>query len=253
MTAKKTLKKTATESRMIDSIEVINDSFEQMGAEERIRWSLDNLPVNPVLSSSFGIQSAVMLHMLVSQKPDIPVILTDTGHLFPETYRFIDELTERLNLNLKVYRSHLSPSWQEARFGRLWEKGVDGIKEYNRINKVEPMARAFNELDTGTWFSGLRRTQAESRSKKPFVEHYLIDGLNKPAIKVYPILDWSNRDVHQYLEAHDLPYHPLWEEGYTSVGDTHTTRKWEPGMTEEETRFFGLTRECGLHDISEAS
>ena len=237
---------------LLADIDTINTNLEQLGAEERVSWALENFPVTPVLSSSFGIQAAVMLHMLVSQKPDIPVVVTDTGYLFPETYQFIDELTERLNLNLQVYRSPLSPAWQESRFGRLWEKGEAGIKEYNRMNKVEPMARAFNDLGAGTWFSGLRRQQAESRQSKPFVEHYHIAGLNKPVFKVYPILDWHNRDVHAYLEKHDLPYHPLWEQGYTSIGDTHTTRKWEPGMTEEETRFFGLTRECGLHDFSSA-
>ena len=241
-----------TGTRVIERLGSINSQFENLNAADRTAWALENLPVTAVLSSSFGIQSAVMLHMLVSQKPDIPVILTDTGYLFPETYQFIDQLTERLNLNLKVYRSELSPAWQETKYGKLWEKGTAGIKEYNRINKIEPMARAFNEIGAGTWFSGLRRSQSKSRNDKPFVEYYHIDGLNNPAIKVYPILDWSNRDVHRYLEENNLPYHPLWEQGYTSVGDTHTTRKWEPGMSEEETRFFGLTRECGLHDFSTA-
>ncbi|MEW8432014.1 MAG: phosphoadenosine phosphosulfate reductase family protein, partial [gamma proteobacterium symbiont of Ctena orbiculata] len=66
--------------------------------------------------------------------------------------------------------------------------------------------------------------------------------------KVHPVIDWHNRDVHRYLQKHNLPYHPLWEQGYASVGDVHTSRPLELGMHEEETRFFGLKRECGIHE-----
>lgn len=93
-----------------------------------------------------------MLHLLTSVKSDIPVVLTDTGYLFPETYQFIDELTERLNLNLKVYSAPVSAAWQEARYGKLWKQGVEGIERYNQINKVEPMRRALDELNISTWF-----------------------------------------------------------------------------------------------------
>lgn len=97
------------------------------------------------------------LHLVNQIRPDIPVILTDTGYLFPETYRFIDELTDKLKLNLKVYRATESAAWQEARYGKLWEQGVEGIEKYNDINKVEPMNRALKELNAQTWFAGLRR------------------------------------------------------------------------------------------------
>lgn len=220
----------------------INAELEALSAQERVRWALENLDGEFALASSFGIQSAVMLHMITREKPDIPVILTDTGYLFPETYRFIDELTERLSLNLHVYSAEQTPAWQEARFGRLWEQGVDGLKQYNRLNKVEPMRRALDELNTGTWFSGLRREQSDSRATLPVL------AIQNGLFKFLPLIDWNNKDIHQYLTKHDLPYHPLWEQGYLSVGDTHTTRKWEPGMKEEETRFFGLKRECGLHE-----
>ncbi|WP_017219202.1 phosphoadenylyl-sulfate reductase [Pseudoalteromonas sp. NJ631] len=210
-------------------------------AEQRVAWALENLPDTHFLSSSFGIQAAVMLHLLTQQQPDIPVVLTDTGYLFPETYQFIESLSERLALNLKIYRAKQSPAWQEAVYGKLWEQGEEGIKKYNTLNKVEPMTQALRELSAGTWFSGLRRQQSSTRADKPIVE------LSRGTVKFYPIIDWHNRDVYQYLTKFDLPYHPLWEQGYVSMGDVHTTRKLEPGMTEEETRFFGLNRECGLH------
>ncbi|MCF2908680.1 phosphoadenylyl-sulfate reductase [Pseudoalteromonas sp. DL2-H2.2] len=218
-----------------------NGMLAQKSVEERVIWALENLPDNPILSSSFGIQAAVMLHLVTRQRPDIPVVLTDTGYLFPETYQFIDELTEQLNLNLKVYRAEQGPAWQEAKYGKLWEQGEEGIKRYNTLNKVEPMTRALKELQAGTWFSGLRRQQSSTRADKQILE------ISRGTVKVYPIIDWHNRDVYQYLTKHGLSYHPLWEQGYVSMGDVHTTRKLEPGMSEEETRFFGLNRECGLH------
>lgn len=220
----------------------INQKLEQLTAIERITWALTHLPKAYVLSSSFGIQSAVCLHLITRQYPDIPVILTDTGYLFPETYQFIDTLTQQLQLNLKVYRAELSSSWQEARYGKLWLNGIDGIERYNDINKVEPMERALKTLQAQTWFAGLRRQQSKSR------EHLPVLLISKGIFKFLPIVDWDNKQIHQYLKENDLPYHPLWEQGYLSVGDTHTTRKWEEGMSEEETRFFGLKRECGLHE-----
>ncbi|MDF2785196.1 MAG: phosphoadenosine phosphosulfate reductase [Pantoea eucrina] len=219
-----------------------NVQLEKLSAEARVSWALEQLPGAFVLSSSFGIQAAVLLHMVTQQRPDIPVILTDTGYLFPETYRFIDELTAKLNLNLQIFRAETSPAWQEARYGKLWEQGVDGIEQYNQLNKVEPMNRALSTLGAQTWFAGLRRDQSGSRASLPVL------AVQRGVFKILPIIDWDNRQVHQYLKQHGLSYHPLRDEGYLSVGDTHTTRKWEPGMAEEETRFFGLKRECGLHE-----
>jgi phosphoadenosine phosphosulfate reductase len=218
-----------------------NAKLEQRTPVQRIEWAMENLPPNFVLSSSFGIQSAVMLHMMTQIDPNIPVILTDTGHLFPETYRFIDEMVERLNLNLKVFSATLSASWQQARYGNLWEQGEEQLKFYNRLNKVEPLERGLSELNCGTWFSGVRRQQSAHRQNLSVV------GTLRGRFKVHPIIDWHNRDVHQYLTKHNLPYHPLWEQGYVSVGDVHSTKPLTLGMDESETRFNGIQRECGLH------
>ncbi|MCP4529272.1 MAG: phosphoadenylyl-sulfate reductase [Aestuariibacter sp.] len=223
----------------------INQELEQMDAASRVRWAMANLPGEHIVSSSFGAQSAVMLHLLTQARPDIPVVLTDTGYLFPETYQFVDELVEKLNLNLKVYSSDISPAWQEARFGRLWEKGIEGIEQYNKMNKVEPMQRALKELNVGTWFAGLRRSQADTRQRLPVVQKV------GKQFKLYPIIDWSNKDLHYYLKDNGLSYHPLWEQGYVSIGDWHTTQSLQEGMSEQDTRFFGLKRECGLHEFGD--
>ncbi len=182
-----------------------------------------------------------MLHLMTSVKPGIQVILIDTGYLFAETYQYIDQLTERLDLNLRVYSARMSTAWQEARNGQLWREGKTGIERYNRINKVEPMDRALEELSVRTWFAGLRRTQSSTRGSLPVLR------LQQNRFKIHPLVDWHNRDIHRYLSDHGLPHHPLGERGYESVGDTHTSRPIEPGMSEQQSRFFGLTRECGLH------
>jgi phosphoadenosine phosphosulfate reductase len=219
-----------------------NARLEDAGAVERVAWAVEQFGEGLVLSSSFGAQAGVMLHLATRARADIPVILVDTGYLFPETYRFVDELTERLGLNLKVFRAELSPAWQEARHGKRWKKGVDGIEVYNRENKVEPMQHAMAALNATAWLAGLRRQQSTSREGLPVL------ALANGRVKIHPIIDWTDKQVHDYLKANGMPYHPLWEQGYISIGDTHTTRKLEDGMSEEETRFFGLKRECGLHE-----
>ncbi|MFQ3251046.1 MAG: phosphoadenosine phosphosulfate reductase [Glaciecola sp.] len=229
----------------VQELENLNQSLEAMPVLKRVEWALDNLPANHMLSSSFGAQSAVMLHLLNEVAPGIPVVLTDTGYLFPETYQFIDEMSERLNLNLHVYSAKLSAGWQEARHGKLWEQGTEGLEKYNKLNKVEPMQRAIKDLDAKTWFAGLRRDQSDSRGKLKVLQK------QGKQFKVHPILDQSNKQLHEYLTSNQLPYHPLWEKGFVSIGDWHTTIALQEGMSEQDTRFFGLKRECGLHEFGD--
>jgi phosphoadenosine phosphosulfate reductase len=214
-------------------------------ASDRIAWALGQYGSSMVLSTSFGAQAAVMLHLATRLAPEIPVVFIDTGYLFPETYRFADELTKRLHINLNVYRAAESPAWIEARHGKLWEQGAAGLATYNQIAKVEPMQRALAELGAKAWLAGLRRAQSSTRELLPVVSTQ--DG----RAKILPIVDWTDRDIHRYLTENNLPYHPLWEKGYVSIGDVHTTRPLTADMTPEETRFFGIKRECGLHDAAE--
>jgi len=223
------------------ALQELNEWLGARDPRERVRWALDTLPGAHALSSSFGAQSAALLHLVTREYADIPVVLIDTGYLFPETYRFTDELAAKLKLNLKVYRPEIGVAWMEARFGKLWEQGIDGIDRYNRLRKVEPMQRALGDLGARTWIAGLRRSQASTRADIDFLE--LRDG----RWKFHPVADWNDHDVWKYLQSQQLPFHPLWERGYISIGDVHTTRAWQPGMREEDTRFFGLKRECGLH------
>ncbi len=214
-----------------------------LDATARIEWALEHLPGRHVLSSSFGAQAAVSLHLATQVDPRIPVIFIDTGYLFPETYAFVEALTRRLDLNLHVYRARRSPAWQEASEGRRWEQGQAGLDAYHQENKVEPMSRALDELEAGTWIAGLRQAQTESRAAMPVISR----AGNR--WKLHPIIEWSDRDVYRHLKRHDLPYHPLWERGYVSIGDVHTTRSLHEVADVRELRFSGMHRECGLHEM----
>lgn len=234
----------ATQAQQVNqpnSLSKLNETLGSMSAPERVAHTLDVLPGVHILTSSFGAQAAVGLHLLSSARPDIPVVLLDTGYLFPETYDFIAAMKDRLDLNLHIYSARMSPTMQEAIYGQRWLQGLEGLNAYNYDNKVEPLKRAFEDLEVGTWYTGIRRSQAQSRAQTDFVS--LVNG----RYKVAPIADWSDRDVYIYLQDHDLPYHPLWHEGYVSIGDVHTTKSIHDVDDAAETRFFGLKRECGIH------
>jgi phosphoadenosine phosphosulfate reductase len=121
---------------------------------------------------------------------------------------------------------------------------VEGLEKYGRLNKVEPMNRALRELDARVWITGLRREHSSTRGALPLIKR------QNRILKFHPIIDWNDRKVFEYLKLHGLPYHPLWEQGYVSVGDVHSTTRFADGMKPEETRFSGLKRECGLHELS---
>ncbi len=222
-------------------IHELNQLMEKSTTEERI-LHIKKYGKNIVLSSSFGAQSAVSLHLIAQYFPHIPIILIDTGYLFPETLAFARHLEKKLKLNLHIYKSAMPAKLQEKKYGQLWTQGVKGIEKYNQINKIEPMQRALKELKADIWLTGIRRSQSLSRQNHPFIKKQW------ECVKLSPILDWSDRDIGQYLKKHNLPYHPLWDEGYISIGDTHTTKSVFEVSHKEQLRFFGLKRECGLHE-----
>ncbi|MGD9417709.1 MAG: phosphoadenylyl-sulfate reductase [Verrucomicrobiota bacterium JB025] len=209
-------------------------------AGERIRLLAERLGDHLVASTSFGLQSAVMLHLLHENAPQVPVVFIDTGFLFPETYRYAEELMGRLDIDLRIYQPTVSAARMQALWGNLWEQGREGSDQYGLLTKVEPMNRALTEIGADVWLSGLRRSQSETRQDRPFVEQ------QKKTIKAYPILDWADAQVELYLNEHRLPRHPLADQGYVTMGDWHSTRPSADGSA-AGTRFNGEKYECGLH------
>ncbi len=224
-------------------IENVNQYLIDLESSEIINWAKDQFAEGLVLSTSFGIQSAVMLHLVTQIIPNIPVIWIDTGYLPKETYLFAEELTQKLQLNLKVYQSTLSPARMEAIHGKLWDKkDLDSLNLYDKIRKVEPMQRALKELKATAWLAGLRQHQTNFRQKLGYI--------NKQGsqYKILPILSWDSRTIYQYLTKYDLPYHPLFDQGYVTVGDWHSSRPLSiDDDNERNTRFHGVKQECGLH------
>lgn len=221
----------------------INPQLEGTSAVEIVQWAVDAFENGLAMSTSFGIQSAVMLHLVTSIAPDIPIIWIDTGYLPTETYQFAEQLTERLKLNVKVYQSAISPARMEALYGQLWRQNdLESFNRYDYIRKVEPMQRALQELQVSAWLAGLRRDQTDHRKTLPYISQ------QSGCYKVLPILDWSAKDVYLYLKKYDLPYHPYFDRGYTTVGDSHSSRPLAiTDNHERDTRFQGLKQECGLH------
>lgn len=227
----------------LQDLGALNQQLAQLSAPQIVEWSAQTFENGLVLSTSFGIQAAVMLHLVNTVIPGIPVVWVDTGYLPPTTYQFADDLTQRLNLNLKVYQSPISPARMEALYGRLWSMdNVDAFNQYDQIRKVEPMQRALTELGVTAWLAGLRKGQTDYRKTLRFVE------FQQGVYKVHPILNWSSKDIYEYLQANDLPYHPLFDQGYVTVGDWHSSRPLMASDEDErDTRFRGLKQECGLH------
>jgi phosphoadenosine phosphosulfate reductase len=224
-------------------LNVVNHQLDGQPSRQTVQWAAETFGDGLVMSTSFGIQSAVMLHLVTSVIPDIPVIWVDTGYLPAKTYRFADALSDRLNLNLKVYQSPMSPARMEALYGQLWtHQDVESLNRYDQIRKVEPMQRALTELGATAWLAGLRRDQTSHRKTLDIVNR------QQNLYKILPILDWNAKTVYEYLQAHDLPYHPMFDEGYVTVGDWHSSRPiTATDGHERDTRFHGLKQECGLH------
>ena len=218
-----------------------------MQAPERLAWAQDTFGPALALTTSFGIQSAVLLHMVqelsqASGAPPIPVIWVDTGYLPPETYHYADQLQSLLGLDLRVAQAAMSPARMEALHGKLWETGtLEALELYNRLRKVEPLDRAFEDLRVACWASGVRGNQTDHRRAMAPLQPV------RGRWSLRPLLSWTHKDVFYYMQRHGLPQHPLFEKGYSTVGDWHSSGPDDGTVSGRATRFGGLKQECGIH------
>jgi phosphoadenosine phosphosulfate reductase len=222
-------------------LEKINADLSGATPERILEWAGTAFGSRLVLTSSFGAESAVMLHLASRVIPTVPVVFLDTGYLFPETYQFAEELTGRLGLDVRVYSPKITAARQEALYGKLWEGDERQQALYQQINKIEPMDRALRDLGAKAWVAGLRGKQNAFRSGLRSVE------LQGGTYKVHPILGWDEERIHYYLRSNDLPYHPLYRRGYRSIGDVHSTFPTQEGEDPRAGRKLGVHSECGLH------
>ena len=232
-----------------DNLDADRGGLEPLSPQDRLAWAFQRFGSGFALTTSFGIQSAVLLHML-SQLPDgdaIPVIWVDTGYLPEETYHYSAQLTELLKIRLVVAQSAMSPARMEALHGRLWETGkLDDLERYHQIRKVEPLDRALAQLDVSCWASGVRRVQTDHRRSMT-----LLDPIRE-RLSLRPLLDWTQKDIYYYMQDNNLPQHPLFEQGFSTVGDWHSSAPDGSDLSGRSTRFGGLKQECGIHVPQEA-
>ena len=223
-----------------------NAALEPLDPIDQLRWGLGTFGEAFALTTSFGIQSAVLLHMASRLSASIPVIWVDTGYLTAETYRYAEQLGELLSIRLVVAQAELSPARMEALQGRLWETGQrDDMERYHQLRKVQPLDQAFERLGIRCWASGVRGNQTDHRSTMSILDTV------RGRWSLRPLLAWSARDVFYYMQKHSLPQHPLFAQGYSSVGDWHSSGP-DLGSGNSESanrasRFGGLKQECGIH------
>jgi phosphoadenosine phosphosulfate reductase len=205
--------------------------------EQILAWTVEAFPGKAALSVSFGGGGVVLAHLLSRIDRRVPVIFLDTGFHFPETLTFKKQFAARYGLNLVEVQPTCDP-------GPLYRTDPDRCCA---IRKVEPMRRALAGFDA--WISAIRRDQAETRSAVEVLEYHELDG--RPIVKVAPLARWTHGDVRRYIHDHGVLYHPLLDQGYTSIGCWPCTRPTEPGEPERAGRWSGTGKtECGLHTFT---
>jgi phosphoadenosine phosphosulfate reductase len=224
----------------------LNSAFESQHPSQIVEWAAAQWGDQLVLSSSFGGESALMIHMATRFRPDIRIIMVDTGYLFPETFQHLEALRKRFNLNVWVYRTKSDPIQylRDAGEGEpTWRNDVDRCCA---MNKNEPFERAMKELTPKAWLRGIRRNQSDTRKSAQFVEW----NTRYDCYAVSPLLNWSTRDIYQYMKQNDLPFHPLYEKGYLSIGcnPLSCTRPVTAGEDPRAGRWSGQGKvECGIN------
>lgn len=217
----------------------LNSEFEKETPQRILEWAIKTHPGKTGLSSSFGGTSAALIHMAIKIEPNIPLLFLDTGFLFKETHQFMEQLKSRLHLNVKTFRASAAQIAQTKM--NLETKKETGLCCDDA--KISLMQQSLKGLDC--WIAGLQRSQSQTRKSIKIIED-----LGMGLLKVHPLANWTSRDIYQYMMANDLPFHPLWEKGYTSIGCEPCTTVRLPGQDERSGRWAGQDKtECGVHTV----
>ncbi len=226
------------------NLEKFNEELINLSCLEILEWALQRFGENLAFTTSFGIQSSVLLHLIQSSslKNEVKIFWIDTGYLPKETYLYANTLINKLSLNITILQSDISPAHMEAIYGKLWESNrVEDINKYHQIRKVDPLDNALKKYSINCWGSGVRAQQTTNRGKMKFIE------LIRDTLSIRPLLGWSQKDIFYYMKEKDLPQHPLFMKGYSTVGDWHSSSAESSNIKGRSTRFGGVKQECGLH------
>jgi phosphoadenosine phosphosulfate reductase len=210
-------------------------NLEHMGGEELLGYLVERFHPRLYVACSFQKEATVVMDMILRIEPGARFFTLDTGLLFPETYETWRRLEQRYGVKVDVYQGISLARQREVHGDRLWERDPDACCA---IRKVRPLAEALGGVDA--WITGVRREQSPERASTPKLHWDERHGVWKGN----PLADWTEKDVWRYVIDNELPYHPLHDRGYDSIGCTHCTR---PGRGRTG-RWAGSEKtECGLH------
>jgi phosphoadenosine phosphosulfate reductase len=216
--------------------------FEGESPRRILEWTFDRFGDRAALSTAFGPSGVALMHLAAQVNPGARVFFVDTGFHFAETLEMIERVQARLAVNIQVIEPAITIAEQARRHGdALYVLNSD---QCCAIRKVEPTRRMLSGLDS--WITGLRRDQGKTRAATPVLEQRVIEG--RTLVKVNPLVTWSRKDVWRHIFTHDLPYNPLHDENYPSVGCAPCTRPAVDAADERSGRWVGQNKtECGLH------
>ncbi len=215
--------------------------LEGQSPEAILRYAFANFP-RTAISTAFGPEGCALVAMAVAIKPDVEIFTVDTDFLFPESIALREKFVEKYRINLKVLKGEVTLHEQERLHGlRLYERDTDTCCA---LRKVEPTRRALVGLDA--WIAGLRRDQSKTRADIDVLESYARDD-GTPLVKVNPLLNWTRKDTWDFLLKNEVPYNPLLDRGYKSIGCWPCTQPVDAGADERAGRWGGQKSECGIH------
>lgn len=225
----------------------INKSFEGKTPNYVLEWAIRRFHPRIAIASSFSVEDTIVIDMATKIQPDIKVFYINTGFQFKETDEIKDILKKKYQLNLVEYSSKLSMEEQTLKYGEnLYKKDANLCCQ---LRKVEPIKRALKELDA--WITGLRRGQAVTRKNLDIVQINKLDNQTS-LVKVNPLINWTRQQVWSYIEDNEIPYNPLYDKNYASIGCEPCTRPVRSGEDERAGRWAGTNKkECGIHTFSE--
>ena len=230
------------EDTRLHLVENADDASDPREVLEWVASNVDRLAV----ATSFQSSGMVILHLMKTIRPDVPVLFLNTGFHFEETLAFRNRIVEQWQLNLVELRGeHGSPQRQSEIHGAaLYRSNPDLCCS---INKVRPLQQALENYDG--WISGVRRDQSEGRAGIPLIGKQVLPS-GRWVLNIHPLANWTKDDVAAYIEHHDIPTHPLLENGYSSVGCWPCTRPVDAHEDERAGRWPGQDKtECGIHSI----
>jgi thioredoxin-dependent adenylylsulfate APS reductase len=223
------------------------ERFEHASATELLAWALEQFHPKMAISAAGGVDGMAIVDMAWRIDPTVRVFTLDTGRLPPETYRLFEDVRDRYGINVEVEFPERT-AIEEMVFvagPNLMYRSVENRIRCCEIRKVEPLKRKLATLDA--WVAGLRRDQWKTRKNVAKVE---LDRDHGGVVKLNPLADWSAEQVWDYVRKHEVPYHPLFDQGYTSIGCAPCTRAVQPGEDERAGRWWweqDTDKECGIH------